>query len=384
MGRKRKVLIFNQLNIWYDENMKLIAKIKLNPTEEQRQMLHETLQRANAACNYISELAWQKKTFNKLSLQKIGYYAVRDQFELSAQMVVRALGKVADSYKLDKKTQRHFHKHGAFPYDSRILSYRLDVQEVNIWTLQGRQRIAFQAGKRQLALLQQQQGESDLALIGGEFYIFAVCDVDSPEPEDVADYMGVDVGIVNLATTDDGERYSGKTVNRVRHRYRRMRRKLQKKGTKSAKRLLKKRAGKEKRFAHDVNHCVSKAIVKKAKRTERGLALEELTGIRSRVRLRKPQRTQLHSWSFADLGRKIAYKAELDGVPLVYVDPRNTSRQCSCCGYIDKGNRKTQAKFICIACGFSAHADVNAARNISSRGSVNAPYADSELGSSPA
>jgi putative transposase len=356
--------------------MKLTAKIKLNPTEEQRQLLHNTLQRANAACNCISDLAWQEKTFNKLSLQKMCYYDVRDKFELSAQMVVRALGKVADGYKRDKKIKRSFQKHGAFPYDSRILKYRLEAQAVSIWTVQGRQTIAFQAGKRQLELLQHQQGESDLAFLRGEFYIFAVCDIDSPEPDDVADYMGVDLGIVNIATTDDGERYSGKTVNRVCHRYRRIRRKLQKKGTKSAKRLLKKRSGKEKRFANDVNHCVSNAIVKKAKRTERGIALEKLTGIRSRVRLRKSQRTQLHCWSFSDLGSKMAYKAEMHGVPLVYVDPRNTSRECSACGHIDKGNRKTQDKFLCIACGFSAHADVNAAVNIGRRGSVNAPYAD--------
>lgn len=356
--------------------MKLTAKIKLNPTQEQCRILHETLQRTNAACNYISSLAWQEKTFNKLSLQKMCYYDVRDRFELSAQMVVRALGKVADSYKLDKQTKRDFHKHGAFPYDSRILKYRLKRQEVSIWTLQGRQTIAFQGGKRQLELLHHQQGESKVALIRGEFYIFAVCDIDSPEPDDIVDYMGVDLGIVNIATTDDGEHYSGKTVNRVRHRYRRIHHKLQKKGTKSAKRLLKKRSGKENRFANDVNHCLSKAIVKKAKRTECGIALEDLTGIRSRVRLRKPQRTQLHSWSFADLGHKIAYKAEMAGVPLVYVDPRNTSRACSDCGHIHKSNRKTQDKFLCMVCEFSAHADVNAAINIGCRGSVNAPYAD--------
>ena len=145
--------------------MKLTAKIKLNPTEEQRQFLHETLQRANAACNYISDLAWQQKIFNKLSLQKLCYYDVREKFELSAQIVVRALGKVADSYKLDKKTRREFKKLGPFPYDSRILKYRLETQEVSLWTLQGRQTIAFQAGKRQLALLQHQQGESDLAFM---------------------------------------------------------------------------------------------------------------------------------------------------------------------------------------------------------------------------
>jgi putative transposase len=358
--------------------MKLTAKIKLNPSHEQRHLLHETLQRANAASNYISELAWQEKTFNKLSLQKMYYYEVRDKFELSAQMVIRVLGKVAASYKSDKKTKHNFQKYGAFPYDSRILKYRLETEEVSIWTLAGRETIAFQAGQRQMKLLQHQQGESDLTFIRGEFYILAACDIDTPMPDKVADYMGVDVGVVNIATTDDGERYSGKTVNRVRHRYHRIRRKLQKKGTKSAKRLLKKRSGKEKRFANDVNHCVSKAIVKKAKRTERGVALEELTGILTRVRLRKPQRTQLHHWSFADLGSKIAYKADIYGVPLVYVDPRNTSRECAACGQVDKSNRKTQDRLLCIACGFSAHADVNAAVNIGRRGSVNAPYADTD------
>lgn len=355
--------------------MKLTAKIKLNPTEEQRQLLHKTLQRANAACNYISNLAWQEKTFNKLSLHKMCYYDVREKFNLSAQIVIRALGKVADGYKLDKKTKRNFRKHGAFPYDSRILKYRLETQAVSIWTLEGRQIIPFQGGKRQLELLQNQQGESDLAFVRGEFYIFAVCDIDTPEPEDIEDYMGVDLGIANIATTDDGHKYSGSTVNSVRHRYHRIRRKLQAKGTKSAKRLLKKRSGKEKRFCNDVNHCISKEIVKKAKRTSRGIALEDLTDIRKRVRLRKSQRTQFHSWSFANLGKKISYKAHMHGVPVVYVDPRNTSRECSSCGHIDKKNRKTQDKFLCIACGFSAHADVNAATNIGRRGSVNAPYA---------
>jgi IS605 OrfB family transposase len=356
--------------------MKLTAKIKLNPTTEQRQLLHETLQRANAACNHISAVAWREKQFSQFNLHHLCYYAVREQFELSAQLVVRALGKVADSYKLDKQQKRTFKKHGAFAFDSRVLTYRLDTQAVSIWTLAGRQRIPFQAGKRQLELLTHQHGESDLAFIRGAFYLLATCEIDEASEDDVADYMGVDLGIVNIATTDDGERYSGKTVNRVRHRHRRLRQKLQKKGTKSAKRLLKKLSGREQRFANDVNHCISKAIVKKAKRTGRGISLEDLTDIRHRVRLRKPQRTQLHSWSFADLGIKLAYKAALSGVPLVYIDPRNTSRQCSACGCIDKANRKTQATFSCTACGFSLHADVNAAINIGGRALVSVPNVD--------
>lgn len=354
--------------------MKLTAKIKLNPTDDQRRVLQETLERANAACNAISDVAWERKTFNKLALQKLCYYDIRARFELTAQVVVRALGKVADAYKLDKKTKRVFQEHGAFPFDERILKYRLEKQQVSIWTVAGREKVAFQAGQRQLELLQHQQGESDLALIRGEFYLFATCDIDTPEPDDVVEYLGVDMGIANIATDSDGERVSGKHVNRVRHRNQRLRQKLQKKGTKAAKRLLKKRSGREKRFVNDVNHCISKAIVLKAKRTGRGIAIEDLEGIRARVRLRKSQRTQLHSWSFHDLGNKLAYKAVKYGVSLVYVDPRNTSRQCSCCGHVDKANRPNQATFLCTRCGFSAHADVNAAVNIGRRASVNAPY----------
>ena len=356
--------------------MKLTAKIKLTPTKEQHQALIQTMEKANAACNYISQQVWEHKRFGRVPAHNLTYYDVRETFQLTAQMAVRCIGKVVDAYKLGKKVKRQFKKHGAIPYDSRILSYRVEIKTVSIWTVAGRIKVSFQAGRRHLELLHHQQGESDLAYIGGEFYLFATCDVDTPTTDDVTGFMGVDLGIANIATTDDGELYSGKAVNKVRHRYRRIRQKLQKKGTKSAKRLLKKRSGKESRFAKDVNHCVSKAIVTKAKRTGRGIALEELTGIRARVRLRKSQRTQLHSWSFADLGSKIAYKAELYGVPLVYVDPRNTSRTCSACNHIDKKNRKTQDKFVCTACGFSAHADINAATNIGRRASVNAPYAD--------
>ena len=156
---------------------------------------------------------------------------------------------------------------------------------------------------------------------------------------------------MNIATTDDGLRHSGKYLNRQRHRARHLRAKLQAKGTKAAKRLLKKRARKEARFAADVNHVIAKRIVTEAERTGRGIALEDLTGIRARVRLRKPQRVTLHSWAFAQLGQDIAYKAPRAGVPVVYVDPAYTSQMCSACGHTSKKNRPDQATFRCTSCG---------------------------------
>jgi IS605 OrfB family transposase len=355
--------------------VKLTAKIKLTPTSEQRNLLRQTLQTANAACNYISDVAWDKQVFRQFSLHKLVYFAAKEKFNLSAQMVVRLEAKVSDSYKLDKKTKRTFKKHGAIAYDLRILTYKPNRQEVSIWLMGGRQTISFQAGEKQLELLTKQAGESDLVLIKGEFYLLATCDIPEPTPDDVEGYLGVDLGVNNIASDSEGYKHSGSHVKSVRHRHRRLRQKLQRKGTKSAKRRLKELARKEKRFASDVNHVVAKGIVAKAKRTNRGVALEDLKGIRSRIRARKPQRSRLHSWAFADLGSKILYKAKLAGVRVVFVDPRNSSRECPKCGHTEKANRPSQAVFRCKSCGNAGHADTFAALNLRRRAVINQPNA---------
>jgi putative transposase len=345
--------------------MKLVAQIKLLPVPEQVNALRKTLEVANTACNYISNQAWENKTFRQFPLHKLAYYNVKEMFHLTAQVVVRCISKVADAYKLDRKIQRTFKPHGAIAFDSRILSYNLERKEVSIWTVEGRQRIKFTAGKRQLELLSGQRGQSDLCFVKGNFFLFAVCEAETPKPINVEGCLGVDLGVKNIATDSDGNNYSGGQVNGLRNRYFKVRQRLQSKGTKSAKRLLKKRSGKEKRFAGQENHRISKELVQLAKDTGRGIALENLQGIRERTTVRKSQRRQHHSWSFYDLRQKIAYKAERAGVPLFLIDPRNTSRTCPHCGYVDKANRKSQSLFSCVSCGFSGFADHIAAVNIS-------------------
>ena len=190
------------------------------------------------------------------------------------------------------------------------------------------------------------------------------------------------MGVVNIAYDSDGNRYAGGSLNGYRRRRQRLRRRLQAKNTSSARRLLARRKKKEARHAANVNHRISKTIVTEAARTGRGIAVEELTGIRERVRLRKPQRVTLSSWSFRQLGQFFTYKARRAGVPLVEVDPRYTSQTCNGCGYRDKRNRPTQETFTCRSCGVVAHADHNAALNIAQRGTqdwgaVNRPHAAS-------
>jgi len=142
---------------------------------------------------------------------------------------------------------------------------------------------------------------------------------------------------------------------------------------KSAKRRLKKLAGKQARFQRDVNHTIAKKLVAHAKDTKAAIALEDLTGIRDRMAVRAKQRSKQHNWSFRQLREFLVYKAQRAGIALVFVDPRNTSRTCNRCGYVDKRNRRSQAEFSCLRCGHHAHADRNAARNLADRASVTRP-----------
>lgn len=353
--------------------MKLTAQVKLQPKNSQLYALGRTLLAANEACNYASGVAWNTKTFRQYALHKEVYYQVRERFDLSSQMAVRIIAKVADAYKLDRDTRRIFKVTGGVAYDNRILSWNLEKSTVSIWTIDGRLTIPFICGPRQLELLKTQRGESDLILFKGDFYLLATCDVDEPTPKDIEGVLGVDLGIVNIATTSDGETFAGNQVNNVRHRHRRLRTKLQAKQTKSAKRRLKKLSGKEARFAKHTNHVISKSIVATAQGTNRAIALEQLKGIRDRVRLRKSQRATLSSWSFFQLKGFISYKAQLLGIPLIEVDPRNTSRTCPACGCVDKHNRKSQSSFICTSCGLAGLADYFASIEIGRRAIVNVP-----------
>jgi len=308
---------------------------------------------------------------NKIELQKLVYYDIRARFGLSAQMCIRAISKVAEAYKRDREKRPTFRAHGAMTYDERVLSFPR-VDRISLLTLDGRVEAPFRFGAYQAARLDRVRGQCDLLYRNGAFFLSCTVDAPEPAPDEPTGFLGVDLGIINLAATSDGEivnqgqRIVHVHVNTMRARYARLRAKLQKKGTKSARRLLRKRSGGERRFARDVNHCISKTLVSTAQGTSRGLALEDLQGIRTRAKgtVAKRRRRVLHSWAFFQLRSFIAYKAALAGVRLVLVNPAYTSQTCSRCGHCEKANRKSQSKFLCVHCGYACHADLNAAVNI--------------------
>ena len=346
-------------------------QLKLLPTTEQADAMLRTMGRFNAACDALAAVAFAHRCANKVELQKLAYHDIRRDFGLGAQMTVRAIAKVVEVYKRDKDIQPTFRPHGAIVYDQRILSWK-GSDRVSILTNDGRMIMPWICGTYQQAQLNRVRGQADLIYRDGMFFLYVTIDVGDVPEGDPTEYLGVDLGHRNIAADNDGETFCGALNANLRRRHARLRRKLQRKGTKSAKRLLRARRRKEARFASDLNHRISKAIVRKAIDTGRGIAVEDLTGIRERTTVRKSQRQAHHGWAFAQLRSFLTYKSALAGVALIAVDPRNTSRTCPECGCIDKRNRPTRDRFKCIQCGHAGLSDTTAARNISRLGSRHA------------
>jgi putative transposase len=235
---------------------------------------------------------------------------------------------------------------------------------VNVWTVAGRQLIPYVCGQRQKQLLESRQGESDLLYRKGNFFLLAVCDIQEPTAKEIDDAIGVDFGIIKIATDSDGQSFTGERVENKRQAYAKQRSIVQKVGTRAAHHKLKKMSGKQRRYQTNENHRISKEIVLNAKRTKRAIGIEELTHIRSRTRVRHRQRARQSNWAFSQLRSFIEYKAQREGIPVIVVSAAYTSQTCSVCGHCEKANRKSQCEFVCKVCGHSENADYNSAKNI--------------------
>lgn len=349
--------------------MKQTMLLRLAPEPTQHTALLDTMHAFNAACTMIAEVAFENQLANKFKLQKLVYLSARADFKLASQLAIRAISKVAEVYKRDKSIQPMFRPEGAITFDERVMSFK-GLNQVSLLTIYGRVLVPFRIGSYQASRLDQIKGQADLLYRNGTFYLAVTLDVPTPEPYEPTDTIGVDLGIINLATSSDGETFSGEAVEKTRQRYSALRQRLQKRGTKSAKRHLKKLSGKQARFQRDTNHVISKRLVQKATKERKALAIEDLRHIRRRTEgtVKRSQRNRHSNWSFWQLRFFLSYKAACAGVPLHAVDPAYTSKTCSACGHCAKANRKSQASFACVNCGLSMNADINAAINISRAG----------------
>jgi transposase len=274
--------------------VKLVVQVKLLPTPEQAAALKATLRACNEAATWVSEAAFERGEFKNFALRKHAYDAVKSRWSLGAQAAQHVIKKTCDAYttlkanlkagnlgKPGSKRYRRatekpisFSARGAQPYDDRMLSWQIPDRTVSIWTTGGRVKgVAFTASGEQLATLAlYRRGESDLLERDGIWFLHATCEVpEAPLNTEPVDFLGIDLGIVNIATTSDGEIMAGRGLNRIRGRERVLRTKLQRKNTPSAKRRLKKRRRKEARRARDINHKIAKHVVAEAGGTSHAL-----------------------------------------------------------------------------------------------------------------
>jgi putative transposase len=345
------------------------------PTPQQAEALQALMQAYNAACNFVSALAWEKTCFNQIALHHMTYRDIRQKLGLPSQLAVRAIAKVAAAYKVSKETQAQFRPLGAITYDSRVLRL-IGLSKVSCATLTGRITVKLSIGGYQRdRLTGAALGETDLVYRPEKQRFCFVFTVKLPTPpvSDPDTFLGVDLGIRNIAADSDGNLYAGGKLRRMRKIARRVRQRLQKLGTRGSRRCLHQRRRKEQRRASHVNHCISKKIVAAAKGTGRGVAVEDLTHLRSRITVWKQQRAEHSGWAFHQLRALIEDKCADAGIPCVAVDPRNTSRTCPRCGCVDQRNRKSQACFQCIQCAHQGHADHFGALEIAQRATRKLP-----------
>ncbi|MEU7745126.1 transposase [Nonomuraea sp. NPDC049158] len=373
-----------------------VVQLRLAPAPAQAEALAAAVLLCNQAATVVSRLAWQHRVFTVLELHRLAYYEVRGQLAgLGAQAAIRAIARVAGAYanrRASKKRAHIFRPYGAVPYDARLMSFNRDARTVSLWTPTGRVTVPYTGRPEDLKAIEALPfGEADLICRCGVWLLQVAVTLAKPVVrEPVGGFMGVDQGVANLAVTSDGVVLPGPAlpgpvggnghVRTLRQRRHRQRRRLQKKGTSAARRVLRRLAGREHRMMTDLNHQISTFVVREAERTGRGIALEDLQGIRGRVRAHRFQRRTLHSWAFAQQITFTRYKAARAGIAFLLVDPAYTSQTCPECGHISRTNRPARGRFVCKRCGLAGHADHIAARNIATRGiagwaDINQPHA---------
>jgi IS605 OrfB family transposase len=386
----------------------ITAKLKLNTTPEQFATLRKTQLAYRDALNFVSQYAFAHgKMSNKVALQDGTYYEIRSRFHLSGQMTCSGCRDVGATYKglWTKVKQNAIHRKSgrtkkrykgldkAPKYISPTLTYQYKRdysfkkdEQVSVSTLEGRVIVSYVGYDKHVALIQK-DAEMGAAKLWydkpkKQFYLLVSLTIETadPTPETHTGIVGVDVGVRYLAVTatKKGEQsfYTGKRVVPKANHYARLRKRLQKKGTRSATRRLVAISGRERRLKQDANHVVSKRIVMMHPHSLIGL--EELTGIRERTRKRrkgkrasKKQRkanAAYSKWSFAELQAMITYKAALHKSIAIKVDADYTSKACPMCGHTSDANRPGKGLlFVCQKCHYTLHADLIGARNITMR-----------------
>jgi putative transposase len=391
----------------------ITAKLKLVTTPEQVQTLRQTHLAYRDALNAVSHYAFEHgKTGSVITLHRGMYAELRARYHLPSQLACSVERQVAATYKglwtklkknaehrrknITKKRFKGLDKPPKYSSPTVQYTYERDYtfqrdSQVSVGTLNGRISVPYQGYEKHLALIRHGASIGDAKLWYDKpkecFYLLVSLGIAIPEPTPVQlpEVVGVDVGIRYLAVTctEIGKAtfHSGKRVRHKANHYARLRKRLQHKGTRGAKRRLRRTEQRERRLKVQANHRIATQIIEQHPHALIGL--EHLTDIRERTRRRKRTRKKqgkgyervspkarkanrvYSQWSFAQLHALISYKAVLSGSQAIKVDADYTSKRCPICGYTADENRPHKGLlFVCQQCHYTLHADLVGARNL--------------------
>lgn len=365
----------------------LTAKLKLRGLSPSTITAFEnTITNYTDALNYVSQFVADNKLYRASVIQVHHhvYRYVKDTFNLNAQMACSVPRVVMAKYKSLISNKRLFKNKKESVINIPVFkpkevgyvrdrNYRfLKTGQIALATSDGIKHVDYYSkGYEHLFTEGWLYGEAKLKRKNGAYYLYMSFSKEVPDGTSYDNIVGIDVGLNFIATSYNGKKtqfYSGKRVKEYRAHYKELRRQLQSKGTKSAKRRLKAINARENRFINDVNHCVSKALVRNNPKSL--FVVEDLGNIRPALtKVKKRDRYYMVSWAYSDLINKLSYKAEKAGSRVVKVDPKYTSQTCPHCGYRDKGNRnRKEHLFSCKQCGYRSNDDRIGAMNLYSKG----------------
>jgi len=351
------------------------VKLKLVVNDAQSERLSKTVDQYATAFNAVALAGWQSKTTNGVKLHHKTYRTLRERLDLPSQLVISARTKAVEALKSVQKRSKQGKRVGC-PQTSNP-SIRFDARSFRFdWN--GSVRLTVIGGRIELPVVLSPYSEafkglkicsSDLVRRPNGWFLHIVVEKEVPENATTGNattgnVIGVDRGICRPAVTSSGKFLGDCKWKAIEEKLLALRRRLQSKGTSSARRHLKRLNDRLARFRRDCDHVISKKLVQSARPGDT-LVFESLKNIRSNAKAYgKINRRKLHSWSFSRLKRLVDYKAALRGINVVEINPKHTSRRCPACGLIDKKNRPTQNTFRCVGCKYERNADLVAAWNI--------------------
>lgn len=358
------------------EQITITAKIQVVPSSHDKVLLNATMSAYADACNYVSNYVFQTHNLKQFALNKVLYFDLRDRFGLKSQMAQSVLKTVIARYKTTLENQNEWIQPSFKKSQYDLVwnrDYSLTQNCFSVNTLNGRRKLLYftEGMSKYFDHNIYSFGTAKLVNKHGKYFLHipVTYDIEESSISDICNVVGIDRGINFVVATYDSNQksgfVSGKTIKQKRAHYSKLRKELQMRQTSSARQRLKAIGHRENRWMQDVNHQVSKALVKSNPKHTL-FVLEDLAGVRNATeRVKTKNRYVSVSWSFYDLEQKLIYKAKQNQSLVLKVNPAYTSQCCPVCGHIEKANRNKKIHlFTCKNCGYKSNDDRIGAMNL--------------------